>query len=233
MDYNKIIIAVFMNLGMIFILLLAVHNWIKYFREKRKPQENKKRKVPAGPEGIFSPRETDFILLFACIFIFYKFTFPFIQDIPYMAEQNYEEASGTIIHCDAGGIVAEITYKNNTTGNIEIEGDYGLAGGEEIVVRYLPHADVRMEWYILDDVTGEPVYLETGADSLIDNRAFMLCMALVCPLAVKYIALIFSVKMEEEGNEDRMRHLKMLKYTENIVMAIGTLCMLRFIFLNL
>ena len=61
----------------------------------------------------------------------------------------------------------------------------------------------------------------------------MLCMALGCPLAVKYIALIFSVKMEEEGKEDRMRHLKMLKYAENIVMVIGTLCMLRFIFLNL
>lgn len=233
MDYNKIIIAVFMNLGMIFILLLAVHNWIKYFREKRKPQENKKRKVPAGPEGIFSPRETDFILLFACIFIFYKFTFPFIQDIPYMAKQNYEEASGTIIHCDAGGIVAEITYKNNTTGNIEIEGNYGLDGGEEIVIRYLPHADVRIEWYILDEMTGEPVYLETGASSLIDNRAFMLCMALGCPLAVKFIVLIFLKKLEEEGKEDRMRHLKMLKYAENIAMVIGALFMFRFISFNL
>lgn len=137
------------------------------------------------------------------------------------------------MQCNANGIVAEVTYKNNSTANIKIKGNYDLNRGEEIVIRYLPHTDIRMEWYVLDDVTGEPVYLETGADSLIDNRAFMLCMALVCPLAVRYIALIFSVKMEEEGKEDRMRYLKMLKYTENIVMAIGTLCMLRFIFLNL
>ena len=232
MDYKKIVTAVFMNLGMLFILLLAVHNGIKHFREKRKPQENKK-KIPLGPEGIFSPRETDFILLFACIYIFYKFTFPFIQDIPYLAEQNYEEASGTIIQCNANGILAEITYRNNVTGNIEIEGDYGLAGGEEIVVRYLPHADVRMEWYVLDDVTGEPVYLETGSSSLIDNRAFMLVMALGCPMAVKFITLIFLKKLEEEEKKDRMRHLKMLKYAENIAMVIGALFMLRFISLNL
>ncbi len=232
MDYKKIIIAVFMNFGMIFILLLAVHGCIKHFREK-KLQVNKKRKVPAGPEGIFSQRETDFILLFACIFIFYKFTFPFIQDIPYLMEQNYEEASGTIVHCDAGGIIAKITYKNNTTGNIEIEGNYSLNGGEEIVIRYLPHADVRMEWYILDEATGEPVYPETGTNSLVDNRAFMLCMALGCPMAVKFFALLFLKKLEEEGKEDRMRHLKMLKYAENIAMVIGALFMLRFISLNL
>ena len=90
-----------------------------------------------------------------------------------------------------------------------------------------------MEWYVLDDVTGEPVYLETGADSLIDNRAFMLCMALGCPLAVKFIVLIFLKKLEEEGKEDRMRHLKMLKYAENIAMVIGALFMFRFISFNL
>lgn len=66
--------------------------------------------------------------------------------------------------------MAEVTYKNNSTANIKIKGNYDLNRGEEIVIRYLPHTDIRMEWYVLDDVTGEPVYLETGADSLIDKE---------------------------------------------------------------
>ena len=88
----------------------------------------------------------------------------------YLTGQKFEEASGTITQCNANGIVAEVTYKNNSTANIKIKGNYDLNRGEEIVIRYLPHTDIRMEWYVLDDVTGEPVYLETGADSLIDKE---------------------------------------------------------------
>lgn len=137
------------------------------------------------------------------------------------------------MQCNANGIVAEVTYKNNSTVNVEIKGNYNLNRGEEIVIRYLPHTDIRMEWYVLDDMTGKLVYMETGASSLIDNRVFMLCMALGCPLTVKFIVLLFLKKLEEEGKEDRMRHLKMLKYAENTAMIIGALFMLRFISLNL
>lgn len=119
------------------------------------------------------------------------------------------------------------------TERIEIEGSYDLARGEEIVVRYLPHADVRIEWYVLDSETGKPVYLENETDSLLDSKAFMLCMALGCPLTVKFILLIFLKKMEEEEEQDRRRHLKMLKYAEDTARVIGALCVLRLISLNL
>lgn len=227
MDNIRIIMILFMNLVIIFILSLIISTCVRNYRKKISHE----KKTLLNLKEIFS--DSNVILLLICAVLFYYFTFPLIQDIPYLMGQKFEEASGTIMQCNANGIVAEVIYKNNSTANIKIKGNYDLDRGEEIVIRYLPHTDIRMEWYVLDDVTGEPVYLETGADSLIDSRAFMLCMALGCPLAVKYIALIFSVKMEEEGKEDRMRHLKMLKYAENIVMVIGTLCMLRFIFLNL
>ena len=228
MDNTKIAMILFMNLVIIFILSLIISTCVREYRKKRISHEGKKLLIF---KEIIS--DSDVILLLICAVLFYYFTCPLIQDIPYLTGQKFEEASGTITQCNANGIVAEVMYKNNSTANIEIKGSYDLNRGEEIVVRYLPHTDVRMEWYILDDVTGEPVYLETGSSSLIDNRAFMLVMALGCPMAVKFITLIFLKKLEEEEKKDRMRHLKMLKYAENIAMVIGALFMLRFISLNL
>lgn len=226
MDYvnnKRIKFILGMNLFIIGYLSVIIYRCIRICKEKRKLYE--KTSTLIIKEIFTYPRDVKYpsiLLLAVSIWHFYSNTLPFIMDIPYMGEQNYEEASGTITQCDTNEIVAEVTYRDNITKSITITGSYDLNGGEKIIVKYLPHANIRMKWYIVNDETGETLFQETAIDSLLlDNSMFMMCLAVGSFLTEKFIELLYLLKSEE----DIRRHQKILGYAQVISCGILVLSM--------
>lgn len=93
MDNIRIIMILFMNLVIIFILSLIISTCVRNYRKKISHE----KKTLLNLKEIFS--DSNVILLLICAVLFYYFTFPLIQDIPYLMGQKFEEASGTIMQC--------------------------------------------------------------------------------------------------------------------------------------
>ena len=215
MDYIKLIIFLFTNFAIIIFLVLAA--MIKF--EARK----KILKNPEPVKGVDSNLEVVIGLIVCAALCSFVFTVPVFRDMPYLFTQNYAEDNGTIIRCDEKGIVATITNENQETKNIEISGDYDLVPDTIIVVEYLPHMDLRVDWYVLNPETMIKEKPEPEKTALIDNEAILLSAGLGIPAVLFFLFIIFINKIKKMSVKSK----RMILYIIKAAGIVAFLCIIR------
>lgn len=215
MDYIKLIIFLFTNFSIIIILVLNV----MAKRETGSALLHKTKQMPR----INSNLETTIGLIIVAVFLFVIFTVPVLRDVPYLLTQNYAEASGKIIRCNEKSIVATITNENQEKKNIEILGDYDLTPDTTIVVEYLPHMDLRVDWYVLNPETMIKEKPEPEKTALIDNEAILLSAGLGIPAILFFLFIIFINKIKKMSVKSK----RMILYIIKAAGIVAFLCIIR------
>ena len=156
MDYRRLVYFLFTNFitfsTLIMVVLLIILQ--KKTRESEVTEKIEPRDLRPDQMRKVSSSLSDIGLIaglsvLTVLFLSY-FTIPVLRDIPYLVNQSYVEYEGIIVQNSEKEITVEVAFENDEPEKVEISGTYSLQEGEKIILEYLPHMKMRINWYVPD-----------------------------------------------------------------------------------